>query len=188
MNRKTGLIPLVIFGILLAGCHNTIHDLLSPGASNYEEPIITAFKITGPVSAEGVVDQEKRTIAVMVPIGTDRHSLGTEITVSPAGAALNPGSGTAKGITTWVNEHTIFTSATSATLSRGANQFLTIYVTGSGYSNFQWSLNSSDLPGVTAASYTFSSAGQGNGNYTIGLRLKKDNAWYSTQVTVTVQN
>jgi hypothetical protein len=100
---------------------------------------------------------------------------------------VNP-PGTAKVIYTWVNEHTIVTSDTSATLSRGANESLTVTVSGSGYSDYQWSLNGSDLNGATAASYTFSSAGQGSGNYTIGLRLKKDNAWYSTQVTVTVQN
>lgn len=98
--------------------------------------------------------------------------------------------GTAKVIYTWVNEHEIFTSATTDTLSRAANESLTITTTGSGYSNYQWSLNGIDVAGAagTAASYTFSSAARGNGNYTIGLRIKKDNAWYSTQIVITVQD
>jgi hypothetical protein len=102
----------------------------------------------------------------------------------PATAANAPGTGTAKVIYTWVNEHEIVTSASAATLSRGANESLAITVTGSGYSSYQWSYNGADAG--TAASYTFTSAGKGNGKYYIGLRVKRDNAWYSTLITITV--
>ncbi|GHV32923.1 hypothetical protein AGMMS4952_24210 [Spirochaetia bacterium] len=109
-------------------------------------------------------------------------SFNISFTVNPVG--------TAKVIYAWVDEHEIVTSDTTATLSRGgANNSLIITVTGSGYSNYQWSLNGGDIAGTAGTtSYTFSSAGHGNGKYTIGLRLKKDNAWYSTQITITVTN
>jgi hypothetical protein len=127
-----------------------------------------------------------------IKVRVSRAGYSGSITSSPT-AAVNP-VGTAKVIYAWVNAHEIAVSATNATLSRSANQSLTITVTitvtGSGYSNYQWTFYGTDVPGAagTASSYTFSSAGQVNGKYYIGLRLKKDNVWYSTQITITVTN
>jgi quinol monooxygenase YgiN len=126
----------------------------------------------------------------VVVTNTNNSVNGTKtatVTSTVATVTVNP-AGTAKVIYAWVNAHEIATSANAATLSRAANQSLTITVTGSGYSNYQWSSYGTDVPGAagTAASYTFTSAGQGNGEYYIGLRVKKDNVWYSTQITITV--
>jgi hypothetical protein len=101
-----------------------------------------------------------------------------------------PAVGTATVIYAWMNEHEIVTSDSTATLSRGANENLAITVTDNGYSNYQWVYNGIDIapPLGTAASYTFDSAGRGNGKYYIGLRIKKDNVWYLTQITITVQD
>lgn len=97
--------------------------------------------------------------------------------------------GTAKVIYTWVNENDqIVTSGGSTTLSRGAGQTLTISVTGSGYSDYQWSYNGSVVTGATTGSYTFNSAGKTNGVYNIDLRVKKGGAWYSTSIPITVTN
>jgi hypothetical protein len=104
-------------------------------------------------------------------------------------AAYTIATGTAKVIYTWVNENDqIVTTSSSTTLSRGANENLTISVTGAGYSDFQWSYNGNVVTGVNTAAYTFNSAGKTNGIYNIGLQVKKDDAWYSTLVAITVTN
>jgi hypothetical protein len=122
------------------------------------------------------------TVTVSGGNGITDKSFDVSFTVNPVG--------TAKVIYAWVNAHEIEISANTATLSRGANQSLTITMTGSGYSNYQWTAYGIDVPGAagTAASYTFNSAGQGNGKYYIGLRVYKDYVWYSTQITITVQD
>jgi hypothetical protein len=63
-------------------------------------------------------------------------------------------------------------------------------ITITGYSDYQWTLNGIDIAGPlgTASSYTFDSAGKGNGEYIIGLRVKKDNAWYSISFIIYVSN
>ncbi|GHV26927.1 hypothetical protein AGMMS4952_07800 [Spirochaetia bacterium] len=154
-------------------------------------PAVSGDTVTVPVTfAANTVTSPK---TYTVGINSSSTSIKGSATVVITQAAA-PGSGTAQVIYTWVNEHEIVTSDTTATLSRAANQSLTITVTGSGYSNYQWSLNGGDIAGTAGTtSYTFSSAGHGNGKYTIGLRLKSNlgsagDAWYSTQITITVTN
>jgi hypothetical protein len=97
--------------------------------------------------------------------------------------------GTAKVLYAWVNENDqIVTSGGSTTLSRSAGETLAISVTGSGYSNYQWSYNGSAVTGATTGSYTFDSAGKTNGIYNIGLQVKKGSVWYSTLIPITVTN
>jgi hypothetical protein len=96
--------------------------------------------------------------------------------------------GTAKVMYAWVNENDqIVTSSGALTLSRGANESLTMSVTGSGYLSYRWYYNGV-VTGRTANSYTFNSAGKDNGNYNIGLQVWKDAVWYSTLITITVIN
>ncbi|GHV79661.1 hypothetical protein AGMMS49944_14520 [Spirochaetia bacterium] len=149
-------------------------------------PAVSGDTVTVPITFAANNDTSPKTYTVGISSGSTKIKGNATVVITQAELTT----GTAQVIYTWVNEHEIVTSATTATLSRAANQSLTITVTGSGYSNYQWSLKDGDVAGAagTAASYTFSSAGHGNGKYTIGLRLKKDDAWYSTQITITVQD
>ncbi|MHC6204150.1 chitobiase/beta-hexosaminidase C-terminal domain-containing protein [Breznakiellaceae bacterium SP9] len=104
-------------------------------------------------------------------------------------AAYTIATSTAKVIYTWVNENDqIVTSSGSTTLSRGSGQNLTISVTGSGYSDFQWFYNGGAVTGASTSSYIFNSAGKTNGIYNIDIRVKKGSAWYSTSIPITVTN
>jgi hypothetical protein len=86
------------------------------------------------------------------------------------------------------NTATLATNTGQATLSRGAGQSALITGTG-GYSEYQWFLNGTVIAGSEgAATYTFASAGRDTGIYTIGLRVQKNGAWYSTNITITVTN
>jgi hypothetical protein len=119
--------------------------------------------------------------------------LNPETGIHISGISFNVPSGTAKVIYAWVNENDqIVTSDGALTLSRSANESLAISVTGSGYSDCQWSCNGSVVAEETTNSYTFNSAEKNNGNYNIGLLVKKGvgaNApWYSTLITIAVTN
>ncbi|GHU25368.1 hypothetical protein FACS1894164_14490 [Spirochaetia bacterium] len=140
-------------------------------------PTTASTQYTSPIS----ITADTTIKAIAVKSGMDNSGILT--------AAYTIATGTAKVIYTWVNENDqIVTSGASATLSRGAGQTLTISTTGSGYSNFQWSYNGSVVTGATTGSYTFNSAGKTNGIYNIGLQVKKDNAWYSTLIAITLTN
>jgi hypothetical protein len=92
------------------------------------------------------------------------------------------------------NDSTLATSAASVTLSRsGALGVPTSAViqgiTGSDYSGYRWTLSGSPIAGTNdTPSYTFDSAGKGNGNYSIGLLVEEDGVPYSTIITITVTN
>jgi hypothetical protein len=145
--------------------------------TNGAVPTTASTQYTGPVTITSATTIK----AIAVKSGFTDSSVLT--------AAYTIATGTAKVIYTWVNENAqIVTSSGSSTLSRGANENLTISVTGSGYSDYQWSYNGSVVTGATAGSYTFNSAGKTNGIYNIGLQVKKDNAWYSTLISLTVTN
>jgi hypothetical protein len=94
-------------------------------------------------------------------------------------------------ITAWVdNKDTLVTDVEAVTLRRGLGETaLVTGITTAGYSDWQWSVNGKDVPGATTSTYTFDSAGKGNGKYTVGLQVKKDNAWYASSITtITVTN
>ncbi|GHV28357.1 hypothetical protein AGMMS4952_11780 [Spirochaetia bacterium] len=166
-------------------------DFTVSGGGTIGTPAGDDDTVTVPVTFAANTDTSPKTYTVGINSSSTRIKGSATAVITQAAA---PESGTAKVIYTWVNEHEIVTSHTTATLSRGENQSLTITVTGSGYSDYQWSLNGGDIAGTAGTtSYTFSSAGHGNGKYTIGLRLKSDlgsagDAWYSTQITITVTN
>jgi hypothetical protein len=143
--------------------------------------------VTVNVTFAANTDKSAKTYTVGINSASTAIKGSATVTITQADA---PATGTAKVIYTWANRDEIVTSATTATLSRAKEESLTITVTDNGYSNYQWSVNGGDVaaPVGTAASYTFSSAGHGNGDYTIGLRLTKGSAWDSTQITVTVQD
>ncbi|GHV25762.1 hypothetical protein AGMMS4952_04370 [Spirochaetia bacterium] len=91
----------------------------------------------------------------------------------------------------WTNDTTVLATADKVTLSRAASETALITgLSGTEYTNHQWSINGSDVaaPEGTAETFSFDSAGKGNGKYNIELQVKKDNAWYSTTITITVTN
>ncbi|GHV75011.1 hypothetical protein AGMMS49940_23130 [Spirochaetia bacterium] len=93
----------------------------------------------------------------------------------------------------WTDDDTIFATADSVTLSRGASPSETALITlsGDGYTGQQWSINGIDVaaPDGIASTFTFASAGRYNGQYNIGLQVQKNgSAWYSTTITITVEN
>ncbi|GHV32493.1 hypothetical protein AGMMS4952_22930 [Spirochaetia bacterium] len=91
----------------------------------------------------------------------------------------------------WTDDTTVFASTPSETLSRAASQTALITgLSGDEYTDHQWSINGSDVaaPQGTASTFTFDSAGKSDGNYKVGLQVKKDNAWYLTTITITVTN
>jgi hypothetical protein len=99
----------------------------------------------------------------------------------------------------WTNkaDSTLLTNIPGATLSRTGSNGVPkqALITGTtGYSAYQWSLNGIDIEGEagTAPQYTFNSALKGDGQYTIGLKVKEGNGanapWYSTSITITVLN
>jgi uncharacterized repeat protein (TIGR02543 family) len=58
---------------------------------------ITAFSITTPVTAAGIIEESTKTIVVTVPAGTDRSNMTAEITFT--GTTVNPDSGSAVDFT-----------------------------------------------------------------------------------------
>jgi uncharacterized repeat protein (TIGR02543 family) len=90
-------------------------------------------------------------------------------------------------ISYWVNEQDqISSTAGSAAVSK-AGAPLTIAADGAGYSDQHWSVNGAEDASQTGeASYSFSGAGRDTKTYTVGLRVKKDNQYYSAQFAVTV--
>jgi hypothetical protein len=150
---------------------------------------VVTLTATGTIANADAGNGKPVTISgISEPSGAQAGNYNKPASIPNTTVNIAPLTGTAKVIYTWVNEHEIVTSASTATLSRGADQSLTIMVTGSGYSGYQWTHNGSDVTTAagSAVSYTFDSAGRSNGKYYIGLRVQKDNAWYSTIITITV--
>jgi uncharacterized repeat protein (TIGR02543 family) len=89
-------------------------------------------------------------------------------------------------ISYWVNEQDQLSStAGSANVTKTGT--LTIAADGASYSDQHWYINGvEDVPQAGQASYSFSGAGKDTTIYTIGLRVRKDNQYYSTQFAVTV--
>jgi hypothetical protein len=107
---------------------------------------------------------------------------------SGGGAPSSEGTGSV-AIQFWTNDTaTLATNPGSATLSRGAGDTATITAADGDWTDYTWTLNGPDIIGLeeNAPTYTFNSTSRSDGTYTIGLRVKKDDAWYSTTVTVTV--
>ncbi|GHT75496.1 hypothetical protein FACS1894124_6930 [Spirochaetia bacterium] len=105
--------------------------------------------------------------------------------------ALIAATGSTVTVNLWTNDTTVLASASSVTLSRAASQTALITgLSGTEYTNHQWSINGSDVaaPEGTAATFSFDSAGKGNGKYNIELQVKKNNAWYLTAITITVRD
>jgi hypothetical protein len=148
--------------------------------------------VTTPVGSAG-----SNTFKVkFTPTDTTNYNVVNNISVSIAVA--NP-TGTGRVVIQYwvsdVNDATLATNTGAATLSRGAGETALITAATTGYTNHQWTLNGIDVPGAegTASSYTFDSAGKGNGNYIIGLQVQKGTGgasapWYSTPITITVTN
>jgi uncharacterized repeat protein (TIGR02543 family) len=90
-------------------------------------------------------------------------------------------------ISYWVNQQgQISSAASSATVSKTGNPQI-IAADGAGYSDQHWYINGvEDISQTGQASYSFSGTGKDTKTYTVGLRVKKDNQYYSTQFTVTV--
>jgi uncharacterized repeat protein (TIGR02543 family) len=87
----------------------------------------------------------------------------------------------------WVNEQDqISSTASSATVPKSGASLI-IAADGFGYSEQHWSVNGvEDASQAGQASYSFSGAGKDTKTYTVGLRVKKGNQYYSTQFAVTV--
>jgi hypothetical protein len=131
---------------------------------------------------------------------TNNTATGTkskDVDSSIVAITVNEAAGTGKVVIEyWVSDITDATLATntgSATLSRDAAETASITAATTGYTNHQWTLNGIDVTGAegTASSYTFDSAGKGNGNYFIGIQVQKGTGganapWYSTMITITV--
>ncbi|GHV79639.1 hypothetical protein AGMMS49944_14300 [Spirochaetia bacterium] len=169
-------------GAVISGTAITLSTTTAGATIYYTTDGTGPTTVSTPYSTPITVSTAQTIKAIAVKSGMGNSSVfQADYTIIPTG--------TAKVIYTWVNENAqIVTSAVSTTLSRGANENLTINVTGSGYSDYQWSYNGSVVTGANTGSYTFNSAGKTNGIYNIGLQVKKDNAWYSTLVTITVTN
>jgi hypothetical protein len=70
-------------------------DIPVPPAGTGTAKAITSFNIISPVTAEGIINEGAKTIAVTVPYGTALGNLITDITVSE-GASIYPASGEAQ--------------------------------------------------------------------------------------------
>jgi hypothetical protein len=75
---------MLIIGIILIGCHNTGTDRLTSSGK-----AITAFSFSSP-AAIGTIDEDGKTITVIVPYGSDVTSLVPTITYT--GKSINPDS------------------------------------------------------------------------------------------------
>jgi formylglycine-generating enzyme required for sulfatase activity len=82
------------------------HIKINTGADNIEVvpgwgegKAITAFSITSPVNAAGVINESAKTVTVTVPYGTSVTNMTTSITVSDA-ATVSPASGTPRNFST----------------------------------------------------------------------------------------
>jgi uncharacterized repeat protein (TIGR02543 family) len=90
-------------------------------------------------------------------------------------------------ISYWVNQQDqISSNAASATVSKSGDPLI-IAADGEGYSDQQWYVNGvEDVSKAGELFYSFSGKGKDNKIYTIVLRVKKDEQYYSTQFAVTV--
>jgi hypothetical protein len=92
-------------------------------------------------------------------------------------------------ITAWVNDDgTLITNQmTTPLISRAAGDALTVEAA-AGLTNIQWSLNETDIPEPrgTGQTISFAAVSYKPGNYSLGLRAKKDNVWYSLELKFTV--
>jgi hypothetical protein len=88
------IIMLVAVASLFTACEATGVGGASPGENSKDGALkaISAFSITSPVKADGVIDETDHTIAVNVPFGTEIDSM--TVLISFTGASVNPVSGT----------------------------------------------------------------------------------------------
>jgi hypothetical protein len=80
---------------------------------------ITAFSITSPVTAAGIINEAAKTIAVTVPYGTNLNAMTTSITHT--GVAINPASGAARNFSS--------PQTYTVTAADGTQQVYTVTVT-----------------------------------------------------------
>jgi uncharacterized repeat protein (TIGR02543 family) len=119
---------------------------------------------------------------------------GAAITAIAAGSAGNKifwakwnESGSAEiTISYWVNEQDELSSS-AGSVSVTKTGILAIAADGAGYSDQHWYINGvEDVSQAGLESYSFSGADKDTKIYTVGLRVIKDNQYYSAQFTVTV--
>src|SRR5690606_24255246 len=92
---KTLINKSLILIMLIGGVFTACKDDMNGSVNLTADVNIQSFKIG---DAKGLVNNEKGTITVLVPVGTDLSAVAPEITL-PAGAKVNPASGVAQNFT-----------------------------------------------------------------------------------------
>jgi uncharacterized repeat protein (TIGR02543 family) len=87
----------------------------------------------------------------------------------------------------WVDEHGELATASSSTTLAKPNT-LTFTALSAGYSDWAWYLNGQPVAGANTDTYIFDSADKDFTNYAVGIRVKKGDKYYYTEITVTVTN
>jgi hypothetical protein len=139
------------------------------------------FEITGISEAQGVIDEEAKTISVTVPYGTNLGSLTPAITVSPD-AAVSPASGQARDFTNPVTY--------TVTAEDGSRAEYTVTVTAPGAAGITINFNTPGDQTITLSDTTQAINRSLNSTLTVtdftdyGIAVSA-RAWYvgSTQLT-----
>jgi hypothetical protein len=186
----------------------TVNAALNPAKT------LTAFVITSPVTAEGRIDEEAKTVSIDVPYGTDLSAMTA--TVTHTGASVYPASEAAVNFTGPVSYTVtaadggtqaytvgvtvqgqgtvslVFTgpadeniNLTNQPLNWKDNTLLSLSVSGS-YASYRWYLDGSELSGETTGSLNRTAREFGIGSHNLGVQVEKNGIFYSKEVRITV--
>jgi hypothetical protein len=124
-----------------------------------------------------------------VSISTEASENTLSFKVVFGATAVATGTGTLQ-INNWTDDNQIVSETAPVTLSRSGDGKPTTAVinAAAGFTGYKWTLNGTLLTGESGNSYTFDSAAKANGTYNIVLSAEKNTAWYSTIITITVEN
>jgi hypothetical protein len=171
---------------------------------------ITAFSITSPVSASGVVNEADKTVTVTVPYGTAVTGMTTSI--AHTGVSISPDNGTAANFTNPVTytvtaadgstqDYTVTVTVlgqgtvlfledetftlTAGTISWLANTPVTVNAPAA-YDSYQWYMDNALISGATNNSYTFNGGDYSPGAHTLSVRVIKNGQSYSKTLNFTI--